>query len=148
MTTVQPAPPGRKILALDYGRRRIGVAVSDALHLLAHGRDTLRFTAKAELFTQLRRLIQEEEVGLIVVGLPRHLNGDDSDMTTTVQAFMRELEQQVSVPVVAWDERWSSKQAERTLAESGTRRPPKEKIDQLAAILILQNYLDRLHSLQ
>lgn len=148
MATVQAAPPGRRILALDYGRRRIGVAVSDALHLLAHGRDTLPFTAKGELFARLRRLIQEEEVGLIVVGLPRHLNGDDSDMTKTVQAFIRELEQQVTVPVVAWDERWSSKQAERTLAETGARRQPKEKIDQLAAILILQNYLDRLHSLQ
>ncbi|MDZ7268301.1 MAG: Holliday junction resolvase RuvX [candidate division KSB1 bacterium] len=148
MTTVPAAPPGRRILALDYGRRRIGVAVSDALHLLAHGRETLACTAKRELFARLQRLIQEEEIGLIVVGLPRHLSGEDSDMTKTVRAFIRELAQRVSVPVVEWDERWSSKQAERTLARRAARRQAKEKIDQLAAVLILQNYLDRLHSLQ
>lgn len=143
MTTLPPAPPGQKILALDYGQRRIGVAVSDALHMMAHGRETLLFKSKRELFEHLRRLIQEEQIGLIVVGLPRHMNGEDSDMTKIVQAFIHELEGQTQLPVVAWDERWSSKQAARTLAESGARRQRKEIIDQLAAVLILQSYLDR-----
>lgn len=143
MTTPPSAPPGQKVLALDYGQRRVGVAVSDALHLMAHGRETLLFKSKRDLFERLRRLMQEEQVGLVVVGLPRHLNGDDSDMTKIVQTFIHELEQQTQVPVVAWDERWSSKQAARTLAESGARRQRKELIDQLAAVLILQSYLDR-----
>lgn len=137
--------PGERILALDYGQKRVGVAVSDALLLMAHGRETLHYRSRHELLARLHTLIQQERVRLIVVGMPRNMNGTEGEMSEKVRAFMSALAQQEHIPVVAWDERLSSRQAQRTLADLGkSTRQQRGMVDQLAAVFILQNYLDHL----
>ncbi len=138
-------PSGARVLALDYGQKRIGVAVSDTLLLMAHGRETLQCRSQRELLERLRALIKQESVGLIVVGLPRNMNGAEGEMSQKVRAFIDVLTQQVQLPVVAWDERLSSRQAQRTLTDLGkSAREQRQVVDQLAAVFILQNYLDSL----
>ncbi|MGH7496202.1 MAG: Holliday junction resolvase RuvX [bacterium] len=134
---------GKRILGLDFGRKRVGVAVSDPLLLMAHGRETLHYRQRRELLDRLRAIVEGEDVGLIVVGLPRHLSGDESDMTARVREFVAELQAQSSTPVITWDERLSSRQAERMLsARNERKRRDKDAIDRGAAVLILQSYLE------
>ena len=136
---------GQRVLGLDYGSKRVGVAVSDSLLLLAHGRETVHYRHRRELWEGLAALIQAEAVGLIVVGLPRRLSGEEGDMTARVRDFVTELQARNNLPVITWDERLTSRQAERMLhtPEQGRRRG-KGEIDRAAAILILQSYLDSL----
>ena len=135
----------KRILGVDFGRRRAGVAVSDALWLLAHARETLHYRQRRELLERLGAMIASENIGLIVVGLPRHLSGDESDMAAQVRDFAAALEAQTRLPVITWDERLSSRQAERILAEQNrSKRRDKGAIDEVAAVLILQSYLDSL----
>src|SRR5262245_59991171 len=137
----------KRILGVDFGRRRAGIAVSDALLLMAHARETLHFRQRRELLEHLGTIITSENIGLIVVGLPRHLSGDESDMAAQVRDFAAALEAQSRLPVITWDERLSSRQAERILAEQNRgKRRDKGAIDQVAAVLILQSYLDSLAS--
>lgn len=140
-----PLEQGKRILGLDFGRKRVGVAVSDALLMMAHSRETLHYRNRNELWARLQGLIQQEGIGLIVVGMPRRLSGAASDMTAQVQAFTAALQERSNLPVITWDERLSSRQAERMLnaAESRKRRP-RGAVDQVAAVLILQSYLDSL----
>jgi putative Holliday junction resolvase len=134
---------GKRILGLDFGRRRVGVAVSDSLLMLAHARETLQYRRRRELLERLNAIIDTENVGLIVVGLPRHLSGAESDMTAQVKEFVTALQAQKPVPVITWDERLSSRQAERMLNAGETRkRRDKGAVDGLAAVLILQSYLE------
>lgn len=136
---------GKRILALDYGQKRVGVAVSDVLLLMAHGRETLQYKSRGELLERLHALVEREDVGLIVIGLPRNMNGTEGEMSEKVRTFMSALAEQEQIPVVAWDERLSSRQAERTLSDLGKSvRQQRGMVDQLAAVFILQNYLDRL----
>ena len=130
-------------MALDFGLKRMGVAVSDPLQLMAHARETLQYRSQRELFARLKHLVASEGVGLIVVGLPRNMNGSEGEMSQTVRVFMAQLESQLHVPVTAWDERLTSRQAERMLSENaGRRRRQLGEIDRVAAVLILQSYLD------
>jgi len=147
MISQAPPRPGSRILALDFGKRRVGVAVSDPLHLIAHGRDTLLYRSKEELFQQLEKLIREEQVSQIVVGMPHNMDGSLGEMSKTVESFISHLQRRTQLPVMPWDERLSSKQAERALMEMGVRqRQRRESVDQLAAIFILQSYLDSIAS--
>jgi len=143
MMTTKPLAPGCRVLALDFGQKRMGIAVSDSLLMIAHGRDTLQYRSQRELFERLQALIREERVGLIVVGMPHRMDGSEGEMSRTVRSFITELQERTSLPVVAWDERLSSRQAERALIEMGTsRRRKRGAVDKLAAIFILQSYLD------
>ncbi len=133
----------KRILGLDFGRKRVGVAVSDILLMMAHARETVHYHKKSGLLKSLHALIHAEDIGLIVIGLPRHLSGEESDMTAQVKNFATELQAHSSLPVITWDERLSSRQAQRMLAAQESRkRRDKGAIDQAAAILILQSYLD------
>lgn len=144
-TILEQLHSGQRVLALDYGQKRVGVAVSDALLLLAHGRETLQYRSQRELLERVLAIIARENAGMIVVGLPRNMNGTESVMSQKVRAFIAALEQQTSVPVIAWDERLSSRQAERALTALGKNaRAQKAVVDQMAAALILQSYLDHL----
>lgn len=137
--------PGQRVLALDYGQKRVGVAVSDVLLLMAHGRETVQYRSQRELLERLQTIIKREDVSLIVVGLPRNMNGTEGEMSQKVRAFIEVLTQEVQLPVVAWDERLSSKQAERALTTLGkSTRAQRQVVDQVAAVFILQSYLDRL----
>ncbi|MEK7727037.1 MAG: Holliday junction resolvase RuvX [candidate division KSB1 bacterium] len=144
-STLELPPSGERVLALDYGQKRVGVAVSDVLLLMAHGRETLQYRSQRDLLDRLLVIIKREGVSLIVVGLPRNMNGTEGEMSQKVRAFIAVLEQHAALPVVAWDERLSSRQAERTLTALGkSTREQRQVVDQVAAVFILQSYLDNL----
>jgi putative Holliday junction resolvase len=135
--------PGLRYLGLDVGDRTIGVAVSDETATLATGLSTLRRVGPRKDLRALARLVDERGVGEIVVGLPRSLDGSIGVQAQKVLAFMDELRESVEVPVVAWDERFTTVIAQQTLVEAEvSRRDRKAVVDKVAAILILQNYLD------
>lgn len=141
----EAVPSGKRILALDYGQKRVGVAVSDVLLFMAHGRETLHYQSRRELLERLHKIVEQERIGLIVIGLPRNMNGTEGEMSEKVRVFMSTLAEQEQLPVVPWDERLSSRQAERTLADLGkSARQQRGMVDQLAAVFILQSYLDHL----
>ncbi len=143
--TSVPLRSGERVLALDYGQKRVGVAISDALLLMAHGRETWHYRSPRELLERVQEFTKQESIGLIVVGLPRNMDGTEGEMSQKVRAFVAVLEQHVRVPVIVWDERLSSLQAQRTLTGLGkTVRQQRQIVDQLAAVFILQSYLDSL----
>lgn len=131
-----------RTMALDVGEKTVGIAVSDELGITASPRETLRRDG-----TELDRLLQvvrTEEIGEIVVGLPISLNGTLGPSADKVLEFVRQLREQVTVPVVTWDERLTTAEAEKMLIAADTRRSKRRKvIDQIAATLILQNFLRR-----
>ena len=138
-----PAAGGRT-LGLDVGQRRIGVAVSDELGWTAQGLTVIERRSLAEDVRRLVALVKEYGCNGIVIGLPRRTDGRLGPEAEAVQAFGRKLEVAAGVPVVYWDERFSTAQAEHTLLAAGVRRARrKQVIDQLAASVILQAYLDR-----
>ncbi|MBN1894410.1 Holliday junction resolvase RuvX [bacterium] len=135
------------ILALDYGRRRIGIAVSDPFQWTAQPLETWTGGSPAALMHHVRRLIAEKNIVKVIVGLPLTLKGDFSESTRKTEAFIRLLEKSVSVPVVRWDERLTTVEAARVLRSMDIpSRDQKRKIDQMAAALLLQSYLSHLES--
>ena len=132
-----------KILALDVGEKRIGVAVSDALGISANARENIIYKTKEQAIESVLNIITAEQVNEIVVGLPLNINGTQSDFTKTVIEFTETLKTKTQLPVVAWDERLSSLEGERMLIEADlSRKKRKAVIDKIAAQLILQNYLN------
>lgn len=133
-----------RILGIDFGARNMGLAVTDALGLTAQGLPTYRRGNKKADFDYLRRLIRQYDVREIVMGLPLRMSGDEGIQAEKVQAFAEELRAKFKLPVHLFDERLTSVEANRLLREtemSGRRRA--EVVDQLAAVLILQAYLER-----
>lgn len=134
--------PGR-ILALDVGARKIGLAVSDPLGITAQGLDTLRRTNKRRDLAHLESLIGEYKVAEIVVGLPLKMSGQPGPQAEKVSAFAEELRRRFGLPVHLWDERLTSTQANRVLRQSEISiRRRGLAVDRLAAVLILQNFLE------
>jgi putative Holliday junction resolvase len=134
-----------RILALDHGTVRIGVALSDELKMLATPLEYLPAEPFAKLVERLRQLIREKEVELILVGLPRNMDGSYGPAALKVQEFVAALRSALTVPIQTWDERLTSVQAHRYLTEGGARsraRRQKGKVDQMAAAILLQSYLD------
>jgi putative Holliday junction resolvase len=135
-----------RVLGLDIGSKRIGVAVSDELGLTAQGvRTILRKDLESDLeeITGLVRLYTVEE---IVVGVPYNMDGSEGPAALAVREMMDRLAARVTVPVQEWDERLSTVAAERALLEADLSRAKRRKvIDKVAAVLILQGYLDRFH---
>lgn len=136
------ATPVYRILAVDYGSRRIGLAVTDELGVTAQGLPTLHRTNKRNDFDHLRRTIKQYAVAEIVVGLPLRMSGDTGTQSEKVETFAAELRGRFKLPVHLFDERLTSVEANRVLdqTEVGGRRR-KEVVDQLAAVLILQAFL-------
>jgi len=132
-----------RILGLDYGEKRMGVAVCDELGLTAQGLPTLiRKTKKQDLET-LQKLIDTYNIEKIVIGYPVRLDGTEGIQCDKVNRFCEILAENFSLPIVKWSEELSTKEAEEILINSGVRwRKRKDKIDKLAACLILQGYLD------
>lgn len=132
-----------RILGLDYGEKRIGVAVCDELGLTAQGLPTLIRKTKKHDLEILSSLIRNYSVERIVMGYPLRLDGSEGIQCEKVNRFARLLNKTFSLPVIKWSETLSTKDAEEILISSGIRwQKRKEKVDQLAACLILQNYLD------
>lgn len=132
-----------RILGLDMGTKRIGVAISDELLLTAQGADTIeRKNLKSDL-DRIGSLVKENNVSEVVVGLPINMDGSYSAKTKEVIEFLDKLLESVDVPIKTWDERLTSVQAERTLLEADMSRAKRKRLsDKLAAQLILQSYLD------
>ena len=132
-----------RVMALDIGDKKIGVAISDAMLLTAQGRPTLRRTNLTSDLDRLRALAVDNEVHQIVVGQPLHMDGQPSPQSQKVAKFARKLQQITGLPVVSWDERLTSFAAEQHLEEMGLNwRKRREHVDKVAAMLILQSYLD------
>lgn len=135
---------GARVLALDWGRRHIGVAISDELGMTAQGLPTLFRTNKRELWKALTRLAAEKQVCLILVGLPLLLSGEEGPEAVQARRFAAELQRKTGVPVKLLDERFTSVEARRRLRSQGVA-PDKRNapvVDRLAAVLLLQTYLD------
>jgi len=132
-----------RILALDPGTVRIGLALSDELHMIASPLEYVPAEPFAKVLERLRQLIREKEVGLILVGLPRNMDGSYGPAALKVQEFVAALRAALTVPIQTWDERLTSVQAQRLLVQGGVRRRDrKQKVDKMAAAILLQSYLD------
>jgi putative Holliday junction resolvase len=132
-----------RYLGLDVGDRRIGVALSDETGTIASGLATLERVGPRKDLKSVGALVREHDAGEVVVGLPRRLNGSIGAQAQKVLEFIEALGPVVKVPVVPWDERFSSIVATQALIEGEvSRRDRKGKVDKVAATLILQNYLD------
>jgi putative holliday junction resolvase len=137
------------MLAIDFGARNMGLAVTDELGMTAQGLPTYRRSNKKNDFDHLRRLIRQYGVGEIVMGLPLRMSGEEGIQAEKVQAFADELRARFKLPVHLFDERLTSVEANRVLREtemSGRRRA--EVVDQVAAVLILQAFLEHRRSTQ
>ncbi|HOO91750.1 MAG TPA: Holliday junction resolvase RuvX [Syntrophales bacterium] len=134
-----------RILGLDYGERRIGVAVCDELGMTARGVATITRTYWKKDIQQIERLVQEYEVEKIVIGYPVRLDGTEGIACEKVNMFGDALERGVSVPVVKWNESLSTKEAEGLLRETDmNHRKRRAVVDKVAASIILQDYLDHM----
>jgi len=132
-----------RILGLDVGEKTIGVAISDELGFTAQGIETIKRTKLTKDISRLKEIIAEYGVEEIVVGLPRNMDGSIGLRAEMIQKFANKLQTAVALPVTFWDERLTTVSAERTLLEADVSRKKRKKvIDKLAAILILQGYLD------
>lgn len=132
-----------RIMALDVGDKRIGVAVSDPFGWTSAKMLTVDVNEDEDVVERLKRLIAEEGVGKIITGLPRNMDGTDSEQTKKVRRFAETLESVVDVPIQLWDERLSTVAATKSLLQAGLkRRQRKRVVDGVAASLILQSYLD------
>lgn len=135
-----------RIMGLDFGSKTVGVAVSDALQVTAQGVETIPRKSPGKLRQTLARieeLIVEYQVGTIVLGFPKNMNNTEGERCTKTLEFKEMLERRSGLPVLLWDERLTTVAAERTLMESGVRREARKGyVDKIAAVLILQGYLD------
>lgn len=135
-----------RIMGLDYGSKTVGVAISDALFLTAQGVETITRAQENKLrqtLARIKALCEEYEVEEIVLGFPKNMNNTIGDRAEKTLEFAEMLKKRTSLPVVMWDERLTTVEANRTLMESGVRRENrKEYIDKIAAVFILQGYLD------
>lgn len=136
----------KRVMGLDFGSKTVGVAISDGLGLTAQGIEIIRRTSENKLRQTLARietLIGEYEVGKIVLGFPKNMNNTIGDRAEKSLAFKEMLERRTGLPVIMWDERLTTVAADRVLMETGVRRENrKEYVDQIAAVFILQGYLD------
>ena len=134
-----------RILALDLGKKRIGLAISDELGITAQGLETVERRGRRDDIEDLRKLAVRRGVTRILVGDPLHMSGDPSPQGDYTREFARELGRKTGLPIEFRDERWTSKEAERTLRGSGVARGKrKATIDKLSAVILLQSYLDAL----
>ena len=131
-----------RILALDFGRVRIGAAISDELQLLAHPLETIPANAHAP--SRIAEIVRERKVDHVVAGIPRRMNGQIGAAATEVLQFVESLRAILPCPVVTWDERLTTAAAHRALRDAGKKtRHTRGYVDQVAAQMILQSYLDR-----
>lgn len=134
-----------RIMSLDVGSRTIGIACSDALLMTSQGIETIRRTSLEKDFNRLQELIAEYEVHELVVGMPKNMNGTKGERAEKTEEFVEKMKEVIDLPVSYWDERLSTVMAERQLiAADVSRKKRKSVIDKMAAVVILQGYLDRL----
>ena len=132
-----------RILGLDFGSERIGVALSDDLGMIAQPLEFIPNHPPAGVWQRLNEILRDRPYETIVVGMPRNMDGSYGPAAEKVRQFIEQLEQEVAVPVRTWDERLSSAQANRVLIQANvSRKKRKSNVDKMAAAIILQAYLD------
>ena len=135
-----------RIMGLDFGSKTVGVAVSDSLLLTAQGLEIIRRKEENKLrqtFARIEELIVEYEVGEIVLGLPKNMNATEGERACLTKEFKEKLERRTGLPVRLWDERLTTMAADKAMMEAGIRRENrKEYVDKIAAVFILQGFLD------
>lgn len=138
--------PGR-VLGIDYGTKRIGIAASDPTRLLSQGVTTLQNDAL--LWSRLADILRNNEIRLIVVGMPYALDGGKGKKAAEVDEFISALKKHTEIPIETWDESFTSVAAQQAFIESGMKkkkRQEKHRVDEMAARLMLQGYLDHHHT--
>src|SRR5579875_2937631 len=141
MEDVKPRS-GSRVLALDVGKKRIGLAVSDELGITAQGLPTLERSRIREDLDKLKQITAAWNVRLMLVGRPLHMSGSESRQSEYTREFAERLGQYVGVPIAYWDERLTSAEAERALRETGASLEQRKRaVDRLAAVLLLESYL-------
>jgi putative Holliday junction resolvase len=132
-----------RVLAIDHGTKRIGLAISDELGVIANPLEFVPAEPFAGFIERLREIIREKHVELLLVGMPRNMDGSFGPAALKVEEFIAVLRSAVAIPIKSWDERLTSAQANRMLIQGGVRRDKrKEKVDKTAAAILLQSYLD------
>jgi putative Holliday junction resolvase len=138
-------PVKARILALDLGKKRIGLAISDPLGITAQGLPNLVRVNKRTDFAALEQMLREREVGLILMGNPINMRGDEGRQSAWVREFAQAIEKRTGLPVKLWDERLTSVEAGRVLRSSGISIEKRAAaVDRLSAVILLQSYLDSL----
>lgn len=131
-----------RILAIDYGRKRSGVAVTDPLKIIANGLTTVR---TCDLMDFLKDYMQKEQVERIIVGLPKQMSGELSENMKYIEPFVRNLRKQVTVPVEMFDERFTSVLAHKAMLDGGLKKKDRQNkalVDEISATIILQSYME------
>jgi putative holliday junction resolvase len=132
-----------RTLALDHGTVRIGVAVSDELGVIAQPLEFIPADPFTAFLERLKRLVAERDIGHILVGMPRNMDGSYGPAAEKVHEFVRQLRDAFTIPIQTWDERLTSVQAQRMLREASVKGTKQRlKVDQMAAAILLQSYLD------
>jgi putative Holliday junction resolvase len=138
-----------KVLGLDIGEKRIGIAISDELGYTAQGMRILTRSNADDGIEAITEIIKETEASEVVVGLPKNMDGSLGEAAQKILSFVTKMEESISVPVILWDERWTTAEAIRLLVDADVSRTKRRKVvDKLAAVLILQGYLDSLEHRQ
>jgi len=131
-----------RILCLDYGRKKMGIAMTDPLGITAQPFKTVRNDSRQQVLDQILEIIEKYEVSEIVVGLPLTMKGQKGPMALEVEKFVKYLRSRMKTPIVFWDERLSSKQAQRTLHYLDMKPSMnKKKVDRIAAAIMLESYV-------
>ena len=132
-----------RILSIDYGEKRIGLAMSDPLGYTAQGLKTLERKNKKQVLADLKKICEDNGVGEVLIGLPINMNGSIGPKAKEVMEFVADAEAVLSLPIKTWDERLTSRQAGRMMTDAGvSQRKQRKSVDELAATLILQSYLE------
>lgn len=136
-----------RFLGLDVGDKYIGVSISDTTCTIASNLVTIRRTSNDKAYEEIEGILNDYNIGTVVVGVPINMDGSDTVMSKRIRKFARKLTPKFGVEVIFQDERFTSIEAERTLIQSNVRRENRKKyIDQLAASIILQTYIDRMNN--
>jgi putative Holliday junction resolvase len=132
-----------RVLAIDHGTKRVGLAISDPLGMIAQPLEFVPAEPFNQLLSRLKEILQEKQVELVLVGMPRNMDGSYGPAALKVQGFVAVLKEAIVTPIQTWDERLTSAQANRFLIEADVRRKDrKTKVDKTAAAILLQSYLD------
>ena len=135
----------KRLLGIDLGQARVGLAISDELGMLAHPLETFPAENPKKLMERVAAIVRDRKIEQVVVGLPRNMDGSTGPAAEEALAFVEKLRPQLSCPVVTWDERLTTVAANRALHEAGRKtRTTRNHVDQVAAQMILQGYLDYL----
>lgn len=132
-----------RVLGIDYGTVRVGLAISDPMGIIAHPLETIQVTSLKKTVEAIAAVIEKNKVEKVVVGLPKHMSGDESESSKKARELGTALQERVKIPLAYYDERMSTCAAERAMIDADvSRKKRREKIDTVAASIILQSYLD------